>query len=58
MRQMEGRMTEPQTPDLAALGRVVAVINGKGGVLKTSMVANVAASSAASPSPDHRPLRR
>lgn len=35
-------MTEPQTPDLAALGRVVAVINGKGGVLKTSMVANIA----------------
>lgn len=35
-------MTEPQTPDLAALGRVVAVINGKGGVLKTSLVANVA----------------
>lgn len=35
-------MTEPQTPDLTALSRVVAVINGKGGVLKTSLVANVA----------------
>ena len=42
MEQMEGRMTEPQTPDLEALSRVVAVINGKGGVLKTSLVANVA----------------
>src|SRR5699024_8715627 len=30
MEQMEGRMTEPQTPDLEALSRVVAVINGKG----------------------------
>ncbi len=35
-------MSEPQTPDLDALSRVVAVINGKGGVLKTSIVANVA----------------
>ncbi len=35
-------MSEPQAPDLDALSRVVAVINGKGGVLKTSIVANVA----------------
>ena len=35
-------MSDPQFPDTAALSRVVAVINGKGGVLKTSIVANVA----------------
>lgn len=35
-------MSEPELPDAAALSRVVAVINGKGGVLKTSIVANVA----------------
>ena len=42
MSVMEGRMSEPELPDAAALSRVVAVINGKGGVLKTSIVANVA----------------
>ena len=31
-------MSEPELPDAAALSRVVAVINGKGGVLKTSIV--------------------
>ncbi len=35
-------MSEPRTPDVEGLSRVVAVINGKGGVLKTSIVANVA----------------
>ncbi len=35
-------MSDPQFPDPAVLSRVVAVINGKGGVLKTSIVANVA----------------
>ncbi len=35
-------MSDPKMPDLEALDRVVAVINGKGGVLKTSIVANVA----------------
>ena len=40
MSVMEGRMSEPELPDAAALSRVVAVINGKGGVLKTSIVAN------------------
>ena len=35
-------MSEPETPDVETLSRVVAVINGKGGVLKTSIVANVA----------------
>lgn len=35
-------MSKPDLPDVAALSRVVAVINGKGGVLKTSIVANVA----------------
>lgn len=36
-------MSDPQTPDLSALSRVFAVINGKGGVLKTSVTANVGA---------------
>lgn len=36
-------MSDPQTPDLGALSRVFAVINGKGGVLKTSVAANVGA---------------
>ena len=35
-------MSELHTPDVEGLSRVVAVINGKGGVLKTSIVANVA----------------
>ena len=35
-------MSEPEAPDVTVLSRVVAVINGKGGVLKTSIVANVA----------------
>lgn len=35
-------MSDPEFPDTATLSRVVAVINGKGGVLKTSIVANVA----------------
>lgn len=35
-------MSEPQLLDVEARNRVVAVINGKGGVLKTSVVANVA----------------
>ncbi|MGB3828237.1 MAG: ParA family protein [Ornithinimicrobium sp.] len=34
-------MADPQRTDPQALSRVVAVINGKGGVLKTSVVANV-----------------
>lgn len=42
MSVMEGHMSEPSTLDDEALSRVVAVINGKGGVLKTSIVANVA----------------
>ena len=42
MSVMEGHMSEPSTIDDEALSRVVAVINGKGGVLKTSIVANVA----------------
>lgn len=41
-------MSEVRSPDVEALGRVVAVINGKGGVLKTSIVANVAGCLAAS----------
>lgn len=36
-------MSDPQNPDLSALSRVFAVINGKGGVLKTSLAANVGA---------------
>ena len=36
-------MSEPENPDLSALSRVFAVINAKGGVLKTSLVANVGA---------------
>jgi cellulose biosynthesis protein BcsQ len=36
-------MSDPQNPDLGALSRVFAVINGKGGVLKTSLAANVGA---------------
>lgn len=43
MSLMEGQMSEPETPDLSALSRVFAVINAKGGVLKTSIVANVGA---------------
>ena len=39
---MEGRVSEPEIPDVEAFSRVLAVINGKGGVLKTSIVANVA----------------
>ena len=35
-------MSDLEFPDAAALSRVVAIINGKGGVLKTSIVANVA----------------
>lgn len=35
-------LAAPSGPDFEALSRVVAVINGKGGVLKTSIVANVA----------------
>ena len=35
-------MSEPEIPDVEAFSRVLAVINGKGGVLKTSIVANVA----------------
>lgn len=35
-------MSDPRTPDVEGLSRVIAVINGKGGVLKTSIVANVA----------------
>lgn len=35
-------MSEPQFTNVDALSRVIAVINGKGGVLKTSIVANVA----------------
>ncbi len=35
-------MAHAELPDREALSRVVAVINGKGGVLKTSVVANVA----------------
>lgn len=34
-------MSNPVMPDGTSLSRVVAVINGKGGVLKTSIVANV-----------------
>lgn len=36
-------MSDPQNPDLSALSRVFAVINGKGGVLKTSLAANMGA---------------
>lgn len=39
---MEGQVSDRQPADVEALSRVVAVINGKGGVLKTSIVANVA----------------
>ena len=35
-------MSEAHHPDVQELSRVLAVINGKGGVLKTSIVANVA----------------
>jgi len=35
-------MSEPEALDVEGLSRVVAVINGKGGVLKTSITANVA----------------
>jgi cellulose biosynthesis protein BcsQ len=38
---MEDGMSEPQTSDSYDLSRVVAVANGKGGVFKTSIVANV-----------------
>lgn len=41
-------MSDPDTPDVESLNRVVVVINGKGGVLKTSIVANVAGALAAS----------
>lgn len=41
-------MSNPEFPDVTTLSRVVAVINGKGGVLKTSIVANVAGALASS----------
>lgn len=49
MSLMEGLVTHSALEvDREALGRVIAVINGKGGVLKTSMATNVAGTLAAS----------